>query len=255
MTSASVETVNVEKVAEPDRVFLTADWRALVMLNYEVDPQLVASYVPAGTALDSFNGVTYLSLVGFRFFRTRLFGHLPIPFHSNFDEVNLRFYVRRQVGDESRRGVVFIAEVVPRVAIAAMARAVYGENYNSAPMRHRSENRGNARTVEFQWKVAGKWCGLWARCEGMGEHSAAGSLQEFITEHYWGYSAQRSGGCMEYRVAHVPWRVCSATQAGFEGDGSALYGERLAAALQRPPHCAFVADGSPVTVFRGTRIA
>lgn len=61
------------------------------MLNYEVEPSLLNPYVPRGTSLDSFNGRTYISLVGFRFCRTRLLGRFPVPFHANFDEVNLRF--------------------------------------------------------------------------------------------------------------------------------------------------------------------
>src|SRR5271167_3016332 len=90
-----------------ERVFLSAEWRDLVMLNYEVDSQLLRSYVPRGSELDSFNGGTLVSLVGFRFLRTRIFGALPIPFHSNFDEINLRFYVRRRHPEGDRRGVVF----------------------------------------------------------------------------------------------------------------------------------------------------
>src|SRR5262249_61320330 len=118
------------------RPFLTAEWRMLAMLNYVVDPAMVADLVPRGTELDSFGGQTYISLVGFRFERTRVRG-LWIPFHSDFDEVNLRFYVRRTAGGEVRRGVVFVREVVPRRAIAAVANAVYHEHYAALPMRHR----------------------------------------------------------------------------------------------------------------------
>jgi uncharacterized protein len=126
----------VGKRSPAEKVFLSAEWRDLVMLNYEIDPRLLAEYVPAGTVADSFMGKTYVSLVGFRFCRTKLFGAITIPFHSNFDEVNLRFYVRRQEGAESRRGVVFIAEIVPRQAVAKVARALYRENYRCLPMRH-----------------------------------------------------------------------------------------------------------------------
>src|SRR5271170_3506639 len=117
-------------------VFLSAEWRDLVMLNYEVDRTLLEHYVPQGTVLDSFDGRTYVSLVAFQFRRTKFFGSLPIPFHTNFDEINLRFYVRRKAGHEDRRGVVFIAEIVPRWAIAKIARLAYGENYVCLPMRH-----------------------------------------------------------------------------------------------------------------------
>jgi uncharacterized protein YqjF (DUF2071 family) len=239
---------------EPKRVFLSAEWQDLVMLNYVVNPELLSRYVPHGTELDSFRGKTYVSLVGFRFCRTKLLGHFPIPFHSTFDEVNLRFYVRRNEGGEVRRGVVFIAEVVPRNAIAKTARALYGENYTCLPMRHNIKTGSSDRQTEYAWLVNSKWCKLSARTSGHPTRPQEGSLEQFITEHYWGYSSQRSGGSLEYHVSHVPWQVWTATATGFEGDASSLYGPELAALIQRPPDSAFVAAGSPVVVFKGNKI-
>jgi uncharacterized protein len=237
------------------RVFLTAEWRDLAMLNYEVDPSLLIRYIPRGTTLDSFKGKTYISLVGFRFCQTKLLGYLPIPFHTDFEEVNVRFYVRRQEGSEIRRGVVFIAEVVPGRAVAAVARLLYGENYRRAPTKHRIANEGGSSRIEFQWEVHGQWCQISAQMDGVSHHPPAGTLEQFITEHYWGYSRQRNGCCLEYRVSHVPWQVWTCPNAGFEGDASAFYGSELGAVLQRRPDSAFVADGSPVIVFQGKRIA
>src|SRR5271169_3311573 len=138
-------------------VFLTAEWRDLVMLNYEVDPHLLEKQVPCGAVLDSFLGKTYVSLVGFRFFRTKLFGRLLVPFHSNFDEVNLRFYVRHIEGGETRRGVVFIAEIVPRQAVATVARLAYGENYICLPMKRQVcvEVAKKGLLINFNSRVAG----------------------------------------------------------------------------------------------------
>ena len=116
-------------------VFLSAEWRYLAMLNYEINPAVLAPFVPRGTELDSFGGTTYASMVGFLFLNTRVLG-VPVPFHRNFEEVNLRFYVRRFVDGEYRRGVVFVRELVPRRAIAWTANAVYGENYAAVPMAH-----------------------------------------------------------------------------------------------------------------------
>jgi len=239
---------------QPKRVFLSADWRDLVMLNYVVEPNLLSPYVPPGTTLDSFEKRTYLSLVGFRFCRTKLLGCLPVPFHTNFEEVNLRFYVRRKEGNEDRRGVVFIAEVVPKRAIATTARLAYGENYTHLPMRHRIETQGVNKMVEYQWQVGDQWCKLYAETKGLPAQPQEDSLEQFITEHFWGYSTRGSGGCMEYHVSHVPWQVGASSRAGFEGKINALYGEEFAAVLQRRPDCAFVADGSPVTVFSGNRV-
>ncbi len=222
------------------------------MLNYEVEPSLLERYVPAGTTLDSFNGRTYLSLIGFRFCHTKLLGCLAVPFHANFDEVNLRFYVRRKEGVEDRRGVVFIAEVVPRRAIATMARLVYGENYRYHSMRHRIETEGLNQAAEYQWQVGDQWCRLWAQTAGLPTRPQEGSLEQFIAEHYWGYSARRSS--LEYHVAHVPWQVWTTSDAGFEGEASPLYGDEFSTVLRRRPDCAFVADGSPVTVFTGRTV-
>jgi uncharacterized protein len=236
------------------RVFLTAEWRDLVMLNYEVDPSLLIRYVPAGTTLDSFDGRTYLSLVGFQFCHTKLLGCLPVPFHANFDEVNLRFYVRRKEGGEERRGVVFIAEVMPRRAIATTAHLLYGENYSYHPMRHRIESEGLNKAAEYQWQVGNQWCRLWAQTTGLATRPQEGSLEQFIAEHYWGYSAQRTGGSLEYHVAHVPWQVWATSNAGFEGEVRTLYGDELSTVLQRRPDCTFVAEGSPVSVFTGRTV-
>ncbi|MGD0955646.1 MAG: DUF2071 domain-containing protein [Candidatus Acidiferrales bacterium] len=238
-----------------ERVFLSAEWRHLVMLNYEVDPGLLAKYVPPGTELDAFAGRVYVSLVGFRFLHTKLFGILPIPFHGEFEEVNLRFYVRRRDPQGDRRGVVFIREIVPKRAMAHVARLAYGENYVRYPMRHAVRTNGAGITTEYQWQLGRTWCRLFAEGLGSPSYAAGGSLEQFITEHYWGYSARRNGGSLEYHVSHVPWRVWARTTAGFGGDSRSLYGSDLAAILRRSPDSAFIADGSPVLVFVGRPVS
>ena len=241
-------------MSQSKRVFLSAEWRDLVMLNYDVEPSLLSRFVPPGTLLDSFRGRTYLSLVGFRFCHTKLLGCFPVPFHADFDEVNLRFYVRRQEGNHDRRGVVFIAEVVPSRVIATTARLVYGENYTCLPMRHCIETARLHKTAEYQWQVGDQWCRLSAQTLGLPTRPQEGSLEQFITEHYWGYTTRRTHGCLEYHVSHAPWQVWATTKAAFEGEASALYGRDLSAILQRQPDCAFVADGSPVIVSTGHRV-
>lgn len=236
-------------------VFLSAEWRDLLMLNYEADSALLRPHVPRGTKLDSFAGTTYVSLVGFRFLRTRLFGLLPVPFHTDFDEVNLRFYVRRESGAEIRRGVVFLREIVPRRAIAAVARLAYGENYLALPMRHRLQRDSANISVEYQFRIASSWCTLRAAASGNAAPPQPGNLEQFITEHYWGYSARRDGSSVEYRVSHAPWRAWSCSAAAFDGDASSLYGPAFAEILRRPPASAFLADGAPILVHSPTRIA
>jgi uncharacterized protein YqjF (DUF2071 family) len=241
-------------IGSAQRAFLSAEWRDLLMLNYETDPVLLRSFVPRGTELDSFGGKTYVSLVGFRFLRTKLFGFLPILSHTNFDEINLRFYVRRESAGEIRRGVVFLREIVPRRAVASIARIVYGENYVALRMRHRIQRTPPSISAEYQFRLASSWCTLRGVASGDAALPQPDSLEQFITEHYWGYTARHEKPSLEYRVSHIPWRVWSSSAAAFEGDASALYGPGFAEILRCPPASAFLADGSPVLVHSGTRI-
>jgi hypothetical protein len=238
-----------------DKVFLTAEWRHLAMLNYEVDASLLLPSVPSGTELDHWDNKVFVSLVGFRFLKTRLFGVLPVPEHANFEEVNLRFYVRRQAGSEIRRGVVFIREVVPRRAIAWVARSFYNENYVALPMSNEicSVGDGDLR-VAYRWQSGQRWNQINLETKGDSKIPDGNSMEQFITEHYWGYAAQPGGGTVEYRVTHPSWKVRQVRQSAFEGDAERVYGKDLAEALRGKPHSAFLAEGSEVTVMRGRRL-
>lgn len=237
----------------PVRSFLDAEWRNLVMLNYRVDSDVLADRIPAGCELDSWSGNTFVSIVGFQFLRTRVLG-LPIPFHRNFEEVNLRFYVRRKAEDGWRRGVVFVKELVPRLATAFFARRLYGENYEALPMRHSLCVTGERRTASYQWRRGGKWEGISATFSGSTAPLSNDAEETFISEHYWGYSRQRDHTTVEYRVEHPRWRVCRAETSSLECEVATLYGPEFVHALSGPPTSAFVTDGSPVVVMRGEHI-
>ncbi len=237
----------------PGKVFLTAQWRDLAMLNYAVNPALLQRFVPAGTELDLWNGHAFLSLVGFRFLNTKVFG-ISFPFHSNFEEVNLRLYVQRRDGLLIKRGVAFIREIVPRWAIATWARTLYNEKYVSLPMSHQISTFDSGLAVRYEWRFGSRWNRMSLTVRGGPALPAVGSEEQFITEHYWGYAGQRDGECVEYKVAHPPWRVWTALDARFEGDMEKLYGKDLAAVLEKDPTSAFLAEGSEVTVYNGRRL-
>jgi len=239
------------------RAFLTAEWRYLAMLNYDVDPAVLHALVPRHTELDLFEGRAIASVVGFRFLRTRLLG-VPIPLHRNFEEVNLRFYVRHKTPDgEVRRGVVFVRELVPRLAIALTARLAYNEPYLAVRMR----SSAPAKPVEapgrvsYSWKAGPRWQQLAATAVGDATLPSPIAEEAFITEHYWGYTRQRDGGTVEYEVSHPRWRVWRAVEPLLDADVPRLYGSSFARALAQPPASAFIAEGSAVTVYRPRLLA
>jgi uncharacterized protein YqjF (DUF2071 family) len=232
-------------------VFLTAEWKYIVMLNYEIEPKILQPLVPAGTELDTWNGKTLVSIVGFLFLNTKVF-QIPIPFHRNFEEVNLRFYVRRISKGEVRRAVVFIKELVPRVWIAGTAKLLYNEKYSSLPMDHAVDPANGL--FEYRWKPTKEWNYLQVKTTGDPHPLVSGSEQEFIAEHYWGYTAQRDGSTIEYLVEHPRWQIWQVQQSTLKCNVSAIYGPEYEDALRNPASSSFVAEGSPIVVHKGINI-
>jgi uncharacterized protein len=238
------------------RPFLTAEWRDLAMLSYAVDPAVLAPHVPAGTQLDSWHGETFASIVGFFFRKPRLYG-VPVPLHASFEEVNLRFYVRREMPQGWRRGVVFIRELVPKRTVAWLARTAYGQNFLRVPMAHELNRpsggpRQAPRRLAFSWRLSGREHRVAVETNGAAQLPEPGSLAEFIAEHYWAYATVR-GRTHEYYVVHPPWQISPALHTEFAADVRTLYGPSFVPFLTGAPACAFWADGSPVEVYAQRR--
>lgn len=244
--------------------FLTAEWRKLIMAQYEIAPEVLQRGLPPGLELDLYHGRCFVSLVGFLFDRVRLLG-LPPPFHTRFEEVNLRYYVRRPMPDgTSRRGVIFLSEIVPKPAIAIIARRLYGEAYSTAPTAHRwSTERSEARAVrhgerplevEYEWKHRGVWQRIGVRAGNKPEEMQPGSMEEFITEHYWGYTPRRGGGTAEYGVAHPRWEVYPVREHRIGCDFGSLYGPEFADLSSCVPDHVLLAEGAPVSIRWGGTI-
>lgn len=229
--------------------FLTAKWNDLIMANYEVDPRLLASRVPAGTELDLHNSRCFVSLVGFMFLDTRVQGFL-IPFHVNFEEVNLRFYVKRITDTEVRRGVVFIKEIVPRFAIATVARVIYGEPYECWSM----SNQRDENSVIYQWgnAVCKNRMGV-ERGEDLGV-PIDDSHGSFIIEHYWGYTKRRACRTDEYKVEHPKWNLFSVKNETIDVDFGSTYGKEFAFLSDQDPYSVVLAAGSDINVYKGKKL-
>src|SRR5215469_5086960 len=228
------------------RTFLTAEWRKLVLASYVVPESLLLPYVPIGTEPDLYEGRCYVSLVGFLFRETRLFG-VRVPFHVEFEEVNLRFYVRRG----ERRGVVFVREIVPRTALRVVANAFYGEKYVKARIRHEWKIGPERVSVSYGWRMGGRWHGIRVKAGFQLQVVAPGSDEEFITEHYWGYTKSRRGRTSEYEVVHPRWEVYPVESFAVDVDFAQVYGAEFAGLNAMQPHSVLLAEGSDVVVRSG----
>ena len=226
--------------------FLTAKWHDLIMASYEVGPDLLAARVPAGTEIDLHEGRCFVSLVGFMFLDTRVMDFL-IPFHINLEEVNLRFYVRREIDGEVRRGVVFVKEIVPRSAIAIVARTLYGEPYERWRMSHFRSALG----VGYMWEKGGCRNSISVESGRSLGVPASGSHEEFIIEHYWGYTRRGPSRTDEYKVEHPKWELFDVGNPHIDIDFGRTYGEEFAFLSVAGPHSVVLAKGSEIAVFKG----
>lgn len=227
--------------------FLKAEWRKLILANYKVDPEILKPFVPTGTELDLWNDTCYVSLVGFMFVNTKLLG-IKIPFHVNFEEVNLRFYVKRFENGNWKRGVVFIKEIVPKPALTFVANTVYKENYETLPMSHCWETGDVQQTITYRWSKNDKWQQM-SVVAGLNLDSIEPrSEAEFITEHYWGYAHIDNKYSNEYEVTHPKWEVYPVLSYAIQVDFNLIYGSTFAFLNHETPLSVFLAEGSRITV-------
>ena len=227
--------------------FLTAEWNNLIMANYIVDPAILKPYLPFKTELDTYNGKVYVSLVGFMFNNTRLLG-FNIPFHINFEEVNLRFYVRYNDNGSWKRGVVFIKEIVPKPAISIIANTFYKEKYCSMQMKNSCINTANEMKIGYQWKYKGYWNKLEVAADDKAQPLQPGSEAAFISEHYWGYSKYNDHTTNEYEVKHPSWNVYPVKTYTIDCEFEKLYGKQFSFLQTITPNSVFMAQGSAISV-------
>ncbi|MFZ5554886.1 MAG: YqjF family protein [Bacteroidota bacterium] len=232
--------------------FLTAEWKKLAIANYKTDPSVLSSFIPSGTSLDVWNNTCYVSLVGFMFLNTRVKG-IKIPFHINFEEVNLRFYVKHFNGKEWKRGVTFIKEIVPRRMITFTANTIYGEKYETMKMDHEWKTGKNEIRVGYRWKK-NQWHSFFVTAGPEAQEIKPGSEEEFITEHYWGYTQTSRNKTSEYEVEHPRWKVYPVRSFEIKADFEQVYGKSFSFLNNINPVSVMLAEGSEIKVNKGVKL-
>lgn len=225
--------------------FLTATWSYLPFANYKIDPSILRPHLPKGLEFDLRGELADISLVGLRFENTRIL-NLPVPFHINFSEINLRFYVKQP--DTGKSGVVFIKEIVDKPMITLVANTLYNERYQTMPVRfEKQEENGQNSKIEYRWKPK-DWQKFQLTYEPEVLQIVEGSDEQFILERYYGYSEYDKETTFEYEVCHASWEHFKVTDFNIEVDFEQTYGAAFAILNQTPPDSVMMAQGSRISI-------
>lgn len=229
------------------KTFLTANWENIVMINYLVDRAVLLPYLPHGVDLDTYEDKVFVSLVGFKFAKSKIFG-VSIPIYGSFDEVNLRFYVKREDGGELKRGVVFISEIVPYQIVSFLANSLYKEHYRTAKMESSITLAGKKKYLKYAWKTAQNNCLIDVIFENEVAEIEANSEEEFIYEHYYGFTKVNENETWEYKVNHSRWKTNKVESFDIKCDFEKMYGSPFSFLNQQAPYSVYNAIGSEVSI-------
>lgn len=227
--------------------FLRAKWEEIVMINYEIDPKILKPYLPFGLELDMHESKCFVSLVGFKFVKSKIFG-VPIPFYGSFDEVNLRFYVKRIDRKELKRGVVFISEIVPYKIVSFLANLLYKEHYSVAEMSSSILVENDIKNINYYWKATSEQQNIFASFHKELKIIEPNSLEEFIYEHYFGFTKVSETKTWEYKVNHPRWLTNEVIAYKIECDFEKMYGSDFAFLNHQKPYSVYNAQGSEVSI-------
>lgn len=228
-------------------LFLKANWENIIMVNYEIAPEILVPFLPKGVELDLFKGKAYVSLVGFMFKETKLF-NIPIPKLGTFEEINLRFYVTRTEDGITKRGVVFINETIPYKIVAWMANKLYKEHYTVVPTKHTISKDATNQNIKFEWLIDRKWNSIYVENSLSCHKMQDDSLEKFIYEHYYGYTKVSEKNTEEYRLHHPSWEIHDVLDYKIDCDFKAMYGDSFALLNYAKPEAVFIAKGSSVGI-------
>jgi len=226
--------------------FLRANWENLIMANYEIDPSVLEQYLPKGVELDIYNNKTFVSLVGFMFKKTSLFG-IPIPFFGSFEEINLRFYVRKIENRKIKKGVVFINETVPFKIVALLANKLYKEHYISIPTKN-SIVISDHKHLKYEWKINNKWNAIAVKADTNQYEITKDTIEEFIFERYFGFTKLSDTSTQEYKIHHPKWMTHKIINSHIDCDFGSMYGDSFSGLNNQKPDSIILAEGSQVSV-------
>jgi uncharacterized protein YqjF (DUF2071 family) len=164
------------------RPLLHQEWRSLLFLHWACPSEELAGRLPAGLAVDTYEGRAYVGITALLMRRIRPVFCPSLPWISFFEELNVRTYVR---GPGAIPGIWFFSLDCNRL-LASLAGRLLGFPYRRARIAHGKRGRrgrwfevwraGAERAALFEWEAA-----------GAEKTPRPDSLEFFLLERYFAY--------------------------------------------------------------------
>lgn len=228
-------------------IFLQADWNKLICANYIIDPKILEKYIPFGTILDLHQEKCYVSLVCFKYSNTQLFG-IKFPFYKNFEEINLRFYVKREISPGIwRKEAAFTQLFFPKRPLTFIANFIYKENYKTRPIKH-TLKKNEFHDVTTYYIKNKKWFHISVSYDRKLHPIVKTSSEYFFHGHLWGTAKVNSKSSTSYKIEHPEWKTYSITNWEINVDFGSLFGNDFKFLNAIKPESVMMTEGSKVTV-------
>tara|TARA_B100000809_G_scaffold118758_1_gene117075 strand:- start:46028 stop:46750 length:723 start_codon:yes stop_codon:yes gene_type:complete len=230
-----------------NKVFLKANWLRLASANYIIDPAILDKHIPNGTLLEAHNGKHYVSLVGFRYCETRLL-NIRVPYHHIFEEINLRFYVKREISPGNWRSEVAFAKLFfPKKALTLVAKYIYKENYETLNMRHSWTEKENHLLTSYGLHKK-NWHNFEIQSDKKSRKVASDSSEFFFSKHYWGTSQIDHRSSTVYEIEHPDWEAYDIVDSNVSFDFNTIFGSEFKHLTNTQPDSVHLFKGSEVIV-------
>ena len=245
-------------MSKSDRKTLyAAEWREIVVINFEIDPKLLRNFIPPKTELDFFNETSFVTLMARACKNVKPYGW-PIVFAKSIDQILLRFYVKRKVGDTWRRGVCLIRDYLPKRKASFFLNWMFKHSFTQVPIKRTSSNFESGLptqlpTVEYQWTTGDYVNHIKVNARSQMRQQEQETKESFVLDHHYGYTV-KEGKTYEYYVEYSPWAMWDAQSGSFDCDTENVFGRPFVRALKQRPASVFLARGSDVIIYRPTEI-
>jgi uncharacterized protein YqjF (DUF2071 family) len=215
MSKRSSERVDRLSIRERPKGFpiMHQNWGKLLFMHWRIDVELLRPMIPERLKLDTFDGEAWIGVVPFTMWDVRASFTPPIPWLSEFHELNVRTYVHY----EGVPGVWFLSLDANSSVAVLGARTVFNLPYFNARIDLKQEGSSIDYSLRRTDEPPAVYEASWTIGEKLGQ-SDPDSLDFFLTERYCLYAA-RGKRLNRLRIHHRPWVLF---EAGVESYSSTM---------------------------------